>query len=288
MKPIWAINLTENKKNEEMNGQEFLAATPSAALTQALNRSEEKADATTEKAKLPFAFRLVQNICGLLGGICVVGLLRGMREVTVTQAYENAPWIFWVGGACLAVYGILKLIGMQKEKTVMSTEESAQTFSNLEGVANAVYAELAVPQNAREVDVFTFYYKEKDGKIKVCEKGMQMAPYLNPVFSAFADENALYLANLEGKYAFLRSACVAIHTVKKHIRVASWNKSISLNKGIYKPYKLTTDQYGCVHCQYYHILELRHNGESWGLYFPCYELPTFEALTGLKAQPMTK
>lgn len=223
MKPIWGINLTENKKNEEMNGQEFLAATPSAALAQALNRSEEKADATTEKAKLPLAFRLMQNICGFLGAICVVGLLRGMREVTMTQAYENAPWIFWIGGACLAVYGILKLIGMQKEKTVMSTEESAQTFSNL-----------------------------------------------------------------EGKYAFPRSACVAIHTVKKHIRVASWNKSINLNKGIYKPYKLTTDNYGAVHCQYYHILEIRQNGEAWGLYFPCYELPTFEALTGLKAQPINQ
>ena len=30
-------------------------------------------------------------------------------------------------------------------------------------------------------------------------------------------------------------------------------------------------------------LELEHEGETWGIYFPCYELPVFEELTGLKA-----
>ena len=288
MKPIWCINLTNNRKNEEMNGREFLAVAPSLALSQTLDKTTEQAEATETKAKLPLAFRLVRDGFGVLAAIWVISTLKSLRTVSLTEGYHNAPWLFWIGGACLAIYGLLKLISMQREKAVLSTEESERTFANLESVAKSVYAELGVPDNAKEVDVFSFYYKEKDGKIKVCEKGLQMAPYLNPVFSAFSDGTTLYLANLEGKFAFPLTDCVAIHSIKKHIRVASWNKSINPNKGIYKPYKLTTDQYGCVHCQYYHILEVRRNGETWGLYFPNYELPTFEALTGLKALPLTK
>lgn len=33
---------------------------------------------------------------------------------------------------------------------------------------------------------------------------------------------------------------------------------------------------------FYYILELEYGQETWGLWFPCYELSAFEALTGLK------
>ena len=93
-------------------------------------------------------------------------------------------------------------------------------------------------------------------------------PYLNPVFKIFSDTNCLYIANLEGKYAFPLSSLVSIHTVKKRIRIAGWNKEIGFKQGVYKQYKL----------------EVYHDGVSLGIYIPCYELPIFEELTGLKAE----
>jgi hypothetical protein len=42
---------------------------------------------------------------------------------------------------------------------------------------------------------------------------------------------------------------------------------------------------GFVFCKEYHVLELEQNGEEWGIWFPPYELPAMEALTGLKAEP---
>ena len=38
----------------------------------------------------------------------------------------------------------------------------------------------------------------------------------------------------------------------------------------------------------YHILELEHGGENYGIYFPCWELPVFERLTGLNAEEASK
>ena len=34
---------------------------------------------------------------------------------------------------------------------------------------------------------------------------------------------------------------------------------------------------------WYHVLEFVHKGETWGIWFPNYELPFFEKATGLKA-----
>lgn len=282
MKPIFCVDLTENKKNEQFNGNEFLVQKTSPALTQALESSMDKAVNTENKAKLPLALRIIQYSCGLLAAMCLAGV--GRAEVTLEQAYQNAPWVFWMGGICFVLWLILWICSKLKAKTVLSTEESARSFSHLEGVFDAIYTELGVPSDAREMDVLSFFYKMKGGKLKLSEKGMQMAPYLNPVYKLFSDAENIYLANLEGKYAFPKSSIVGFQTVDKHIRIGSWNKEAVYNKGVYKPYKLTIDQYGCVHCRQYHILELKYNGQRFGLYFPCYELPWFTKITGIKAK----
>ena len=284
MKPFLGIDLTTNKKNEQLNGMEFLALKPSSAMARSFECSSEKAEETIKQSKLPLPLRVVQWISGAVGGIVAVGILKGLSNVTLQEAYQNASVLFWVAGGCLLVWAILKLTSTQKEKSVMGKEESTQTLTNLEGVCRAIYSELAVPADAKEVDILSFFYKVKDGDIKVCEKGMQITQYLNPIFKVFVDSENLYIANLEGKYAFPLSSLVSITTVKKHIRIGGWNKEEPHNKGIYKPFKLTLDQYGCVHCKCYYILEINRNGESWGIYIPCYELAAFEELTGLKAQ----
>lgn len=277
MKPFLGIDLTTNKKNDEPNGREFLVAKPSLALSQTLEQSHKHADETLAQSKLPKFFRIMQFFCGITAALIFSGILRA--DVSLSEGYQNAPGLFWTFGICLVIWLVLKLLSLQKEKSVMGADENAQVFSRLENTANAVFAELAVPPDAKEVDVLSFFYKMKDGEVKVCEKGVQITQYFNPVYKLFFDSEYLYLANLEGKYAFPLSTIVGIRPVKKHIRIAGWNKEVPFNKGIYKQYKLTSDNYGCIHCKSYGILELNHNGQIWGIYFPNYELPMIQEVT---------
>lgn len=277
MKPFLGIDLTLNKKNEQFNGDEFLVQKPSSALSKSLEASTDKAEKTIENSKLPLPLRIVQFICGIAALLIASSILKA--DVSLTEGYHNAPGLFWAAGVCAVLWLILWLCSKQKAKTILDTDESTQTFSHLDGVANAVYAELAVPDDAKDIDVLSFFYKIKDGEIKVQEKGMQVFQYFNPEFKIFSDEGNLYLANLEGKYAFPLSSIVKMHTVKKHIRIAGWNKDEKFNNGIYKQYKLTTDNYGCIHCKQYYILEINHQGDSYGIYIPCYELPVLEEYT---------
>lgn len=281
MKPFLGIDLTTNKENEQLNGDEFLIARTSAALTQSLENASEKAEMVVEKANLPLALRVVRWICGIAALILVAGILKS--KVSFAEGYQNAPWLFWAAGICAVIWGVLTLVSKRKENTVLTEEVTTQMLSHVEA-ADAVFTELAVPTDAKEVDVLSFLYKMKDGDIKVCEKPMQMFQYLNPVFRAYTDAENLYLADVEGKYAFPLSDLVSLKTVEKHIRLSNWNKDEDFKSDAYKPYKLTTDSYGSIHCKCYHILEVDRQGQRYGIYIPSYELPVFEELTSLKAE----
>lgn len=283
MKPFLGINLTADKKNQTCNGAEFLVQQPSLALSQAHEGSSKKAENKIAQAELPLLFRIIRDGCGLLAIMGFCGIIRGLGNVSLPEAYQNAAWIFWAEGVCLLIWALVKFWGSRKQRTVLETDESNLTFSALESTGKAIFSELSVPEYAREVDLLSFFYKEKGDTIKVCEKGMQITPYINPIFKIFSDSENLYLANLEGKYAFPLNCLKSIRTVKKHIRIPFWNKEESFDKGVYKQYRLTSDNYECIHCKRYHILELDHAGKLWGIYIPCYELSVFEELTGLTA-----
>lgn len=286
MKPFLGIDLTNNKNNEQMNGEEFIVAKPDLSLTQSLKESSENVENTIEKSKLPLAIRIGHWLCGAVAvfvGIGIIKALIGEDGITLSQAYQNASWLFWLGGICLVVWAFLKLFSLKKEKNVLETEESSRIFDNLDKSCEDILLNLNVPQDSREIDILYFYYKVKNDDIKVYEKAMQIAPYINPVFNIFTDSQNLYLANLEVKYAIPLSKIKAIKSIKKTIRIMEWNKDDEYDEGIYKQYKLSEDNYGCIICKSCHILEFEHDNDLWGIYIPCYELPIIEELTGLKA-----
>lgn len=282
MKPFLCFDLTNDKKNSVPNGEEFIAVKPSFASSQSLEDSKSDANEKLEQSKLPKPLRILQTVCGFAGFIALLGFLRS--TATLSEAYQNAPFIFWIIAVCLPVWFVLLMLGLYRKKKVLSTEESIHALESLEGRVDAIYSELGVPENSRDADILTFFYKTKGDKIKICSKGAQIAPYLNPIYKVFADFENLYIVELGGKYVIPLSSIKGIRTVKKHIRIAKWNKEAVFNKGIYQQYKMNTDQYGTIHCGYYHIMEFELGGEAWEMYIPCYELPLFERLTGVKAQ----
>lgn len=283
MKPFLGIDLTIDKKNEQLNGNNFLVLEPSLASSELLSFSMKENDATIEKSKLPLPLRITQFTCGIVSLLIISSIMRA--AVPLAEGYRNAPYLFWVAGICAAIWLVLWTWSKQKAKTVLETDESIQTFSDLDKVACTIFDELSVPDDAKSVDILSFFYKTKDGNIKMQTKGMQTALCFNPEFKVFADTQNLYLANLDGKYAFPLYSIIAFHTIKKRISMIGWNKEEPFNKGFYKQYKLTANNYGNIFCKYYHILEVNHQGETFGIYIPCYELSIFEELIGLKAEP---
>ncbi|MBQ8400071.1 MAG: hypothetical protein IJX08_08960, partial [Clostridia bacterium] len=274
MKPVFCIDVTENKDNETINGGEFVIKTVSKERSEKMEDALERAMDTEEKAKLPLPCQIIEWICGSAGLLIASVSIGACLEIGFTTAYQNAPYFFYIAGACLIVWLILFLLSKKREKEVLDDTTVRNTEQELDANSKAIYDELGVPSDAPNCDILTFTYKIKNGEIKVKNNGV--VDYLNIDTRVYLQDGCLCISDLEEVHAFPLAELTGIQTVNKRISVPLWNKEEAHNKGEYKKYKMTQNDAGFVCFKPYHILTLMHEGEEHGIYFPCYELPLFE------------
>lgn len=280
MKPFLCIDITKNKKNKDENGKEFIVKTISAATSQSLDRVAEEVEKVEKKKGLPLPLTILQFICAIVAFAVMRGIFRA--DVPLSEAYSNAPGLLWAGGAAWICFGLLALLGRHRTKKTAESEESLVTESRADSMCQAIYMELGVPSNAVEVDFLTFSYKNKNDKIRPVTTGFNRSPYANFSYTVYTEDGNLCIVDMKNKYSIPANEIKGIRTIKKSIFVPMWNKNISFNEGIYKQYKISSNDNG-LNLRKHHILDIEHNGEQWSIYFPNYELPFFEYITGMKA-----
>ncbi len=280
IKPVFGIDETLDKDNEQSNAEAFCVAKVSDECSKALDEGSDEAMESVERAKLPLPLRIMEYVCGFAVLVILVGILRA--DVGLAEAYQNAAWMFWLGGACLLVWAVLAVAARQKSKSVIQSEEVRDNERELEQNLQRAYRELGVPAQAADVDILMFCYTVKNGEVQV--KKNTPVPYLNMELKLFCEGDRLCIADAHERYEFPLREIRGIRTVNKRIHVPFWNKKLPHNSEEYKRYKITSNNIGMIFFKPYYILELDHGGEQWGIHFPCYELPVIEALTGHFAQ----
>jgi hypothetical protein len=80
---------------------------------------------------------------------------------------------------------------------------------------------------------------------------------------------------MERVYTFPLAGMHTIEDIMEPIQLAQWNK-----KNPPADYGLAKKRGGAM-IHLYHILKFTHQGEDYGIYFPCYELESIKKLTGL-------
>ena len=284
MKPLLAIDITTDKKNEKFNGDEFIVQRTSPELLDSHNTAIENVEKTEKRSELPVVVNIIKNLSFFVSLVIIAGYFKAASDdLSLADAYNNAPYLAWISGTCLIIYIVMKIIEKKNSKTVLESDEAAHEIDKLNNYTDAIYSELSVPDNSRNLDILFFHYKLKNGEIKPCEIGAMPTPYINFATKAFTDETNLYLATLDCKYGIPLSSITKIRTVKKRISIFGWNKDIGIKEGIYKQYKLSSSDLGLINCKRYHIIEINHIGELYCIYIPDYELVQIEELTGLKA-----
>lgn len=286
MKPFLCIDITEDKNNDKINGTQFVVASTSQNQNEALEKAAENAVGLAQKTLLPLPVRIVHWISGAAGAVSAYAFANSWienYEFNFVDAYNDMSLIFLIAVAGIGLWGALTYISHKKSKNVMESDEGTLITSRLDSMVQRCYEELGVPASAPTVDILSFNYKVKDEKISPKASALSPTPFDNSVYRIFSDGEAFYIADVNTKYALPITGAKAIRTVKKRIGLSDWNKDTPFNKGEYKQYKITENE-GVYSIKNYHILELESNGETWGIYFPNYELPVFEKATGLKAE----
>ncbi|MBQ8892841.1 MAG: hypothetical protein IJ043_00350 [Clostridia bacterium] len=291
MKPFLGIDITNNKKNEENNSDALICRSASPALRKAQEEAGKQASKQLMKVLgKTLALSLTKYLC-LIAAVTVtlagpVQLYTG-HDFSLRAAYEDSPWLFWLVAAMWIGTVAVWILLSKKQKKADESEEDADldpAFSDLESIGEAIAAELGIPENAPLVDVITFTYKQKDDEAVPKAADPDFTPYTIEILHAYREGENLCLVGEADQYAFPLSGLKTIRTVDKRLSVFSfWNKETNFDEGIYRAYDIKEKDSNLL-IKPYHILEAEINGTLWGIYFPCYELPVFEELTGLKAK----
>ena len=160
MKPFIGIDITENKKNDEINGKEFVAQETSKALYEAYDKATDEVGVFHKKATMPVWFRIMHKLIGvgaLIVSTSIVKIVLNNDGIeTFIKVVKEMPWFILVGVACWAVFGCMTLIGRKKIKEIAESDEFNHSQSKAETLSNSIYAELGVPPQAPFVDILSF------------------------------------------------------------------------------------------------------------------------------------
>ena len=137
MKPFLGIDITTNRKNERVNGNEFLILEPSEILSQTLAKTTEQKDVIIQKSKMPLLLRIIKSICLFLAFICVSALLRA--RVSLAEAYHNAPWVFWLLPICVILFVLLTICEKVKSHHVLDTDENQHALATHDRVMKDIF-----------------------------------------------------------------------------------------------------------------------------------------------------
>lgn len=282
MKPFWGVDVTVNRRNKRLNGEEFLVKTVSDAQCQRYGSVQEAADQLDNRAELPLLFILIQGLSGILAIAGTESIVkRCLDGISLAELYAQKAEFFWACGLCAAIWLLLTLIARKRRAAVLDSREGQDALTKLDDAVKAVYAEMGVPDDAVEADILSLTYALKQGEAVPKNVLPFPQPWANISARVFVADGCLGIADLESRFAIPLSALRRIRTVKKSIALTHWNKETPPEK---EPYKLKVYDAKTIRVKPYYILEFEHNGETWGLYFPSYELQVFESLTGLAAQ----
>jgi hypothetical protein len=279
MKVFFGTNLTLDKNNDRMDGEDFGVERLPESQETALDESASHLDALQSRAQFPSFLRAIRTACGLIAIVLGVSILRALTEIPLKNAYANAPVLFWLVPLTAAVWGTLTYLGIQRKKAVESGEEAKNALKAADALMRSCYDTLGVPKHADEMDVLCSQYCVKDGQI--VNKPTACYTFVNAELKVFVQDDALCFADISQKICVPLSSLQSIRRIEKSITFPTWNKETSFKDAPYDQYKISATRFGYSIKSYYALCIRGEGGEDYELYFPAYELPTVQKLTGL-------
>ena len=280
MKVFLGRDITTDKENDVLDGDELVVAEISDELEQALDENEEERDKLEESISLPLPLQILWGVCAVAVVVCVTMVLNNEGGPSLAELYAMIPWAFYVFGGMVIVGAALTVWQYSRKRSVV---ESA-VFTHAENAADRLMAEaydaLGVPGEAVNVDVLMSDYVVQDGEPVAMVRERSLKGLMIPEeMKTFVADGNLYMADGHQKWAIPLDSITGIRSIDRKMYLPEWNKPEKNNSPAYREYKIREkdDQY---YFKSYYALCFVYEQEPYWLYFPPYELPVIRQLTG--------
>ncbi|MDD4125903.1 MAG: hypothetical protein PHW77_09310 [Eubacteriales bacterium] len=282
MKNIFGINVTENRKNTEFDGAEFITKRVSETRETKINDAMSGIKKFAKKASLPVWLTVVKYTAAAVIFISVISCLVRIDKIRLSAVYETVPALVYANAISLILFVILVIVGYIKRKSVYRRDDLTVLIQDARCEAAVSRRELEIPGNSVEIDVMMFRYKEKQGRMKISNPFLTYYKYTNFSPYVFLRDDCLCFATLAMVMSFPLDSIKKIRKINKEASLSSWNKDESCDSKKYKKYKIKANSYGVFKIKEFYALTIEKDGEKYELFIPGYDINSIVGLTCIK------
>ncbi len=276
MKPIFCTDLTVDKNNQTINGEEFVSSVVDPKKREKLDQLAEDLEAAMEKTNVPSWMVLVRSISGWMALFMGLGIMRAVSDSGINSIFSSNTISSTL--LCLLAAGAwfyLTKRTRDMQKNAANSPEIKEKSNALECEMIMLQNSMGVPTNAKHADVIVFPYTVVDGKITPSKKKLLPPSIFLIDVMAYEDGDRISICDTEKIYTFEKADIKRIRKVEEQISVHLWNKDEEPTSARYAKYGMRLTTNGMVSMNYYYAIEISAFGQDYELYFPCYELPVF-------------
>ena len=281
LNPSYNISLPNESDRDIWYREEFIVASLPLEQSEALYQfAEDASEKSDDRKPIGTLFLLLFISFTFFAGFA--GDMAGSK-LPFKETYLNAPYVFWMAVLSFLLFAF-SLHRLSKYRDKPKKHEHSNTLDKLRTERRRILAEFGVPKNAVATDIFTPTCMNVIDELIEAESDSHGYDYVNSEFRVYRQGKTLFIAHMEEKYAIPLCDLREIRTVNKRVSFPLWHKDRDPDDGPYRQYNLRMSDDGNIVSKPYYTLVIDHSGKEWNISFPCYELPTFEDLTGLKAE----
>lgn len=280
MKPIFCTDITVNRNNTEINGSEFIKKSISEEKRAEMDSRARELQDIINKAKAPGWMVTARSISGFSALIMAMNLIQVALEKGFSALFaadQIMGTMICLGAAAAWMY--LDRDGKARVRKLENDPQLKRKNDEIEIEIAMIMHEMGVPTNAKSLDVLVFNYKTKDGEIAPVSSAMLPSTMMNIECKAYADEDAVYIADGDSVYAFQKSEIKSLRKMDGKVNVYGWNKSDAPSDPKYAAYGVSFNKLGMV-TTFSYVVEIERDGETFGLYLPGYEADVLSDIFG--------
>ena len=285
MKPFFAVDRTEDDNNKNPNCEKFNIL---SICEETYKEYMERRAEDTQLQKKLYTSKTKQYI--IVGFYIFILLIMFFISDLLTLHFDlslSDPGYYVIFALPLIVAYFLpslyKRYYTAKTKKFFESEELHRFKQKNIEWEKKMREELNIPISYNKIDIIWFHYKVIDGIITPIPQAKGISLYSNLIYWFHVKENNLYIADGLNSFAIELNSLKKIKKINKDLTLPRWKKDTHFTDPVYQECHIIQKGSG-FNIESYYALEIEDKDETWELFFPNYELPAFERLTGLKAE----
>lgn len=273
MKNVFGRPYSDNGQ-APFDGERFVTERVDPAFKNEIDSSKQRVEDVKKSLRMSMKTIVIMGLLSLAFPFGFLRITTLCNTMTLSEAFAKEPLVFV---ACLFGFVIdiaFMLMLVRSSRKQKNSPELAEANARLASLDKNSEIMLGLPQEYEKVDVLSFEYVEKDGKVKM-KNGTNY--FANGAMKLFRKDDMLCLADAEKVCSFPINDVKRYVLKKKKAIMDRWNKETPHNEGRYTKYRISTNDSGSLNCKFCAMRCADSFGE-YEVFFPVYELEAFKAI----------